>query len=417
MGGFYNNSGDNFYCSFCGKKRREVKKLIAGPKVYICNECIHLCNKIIDKDNEARGEGPAAPVLNTTPTEIREYLDRYVIGQDQAKKVLAVAAYNHYKRIQPRAKSGEVELTKGNILLIGPSGSGKTLLAQTLAKKLDVPFAMSDATTLTEAGYVGEDVESIIRNLLRASEWDRTRAARGIICIDEIDKIARKCGERPSQARDVSGEGVQQGLLKLIEGKLTTIPPEGGNNRQREAIQVDTTDILFVCTGAFSSLDKLVERRVGQKNLGFSSGGHPGKVEHHTDELMAQVEPEDLIKFGMIPEFVGRMPVIVSTHELDVDALVEILWKPKNALIRQYAKLFEMEGVKLRFTDEAMVAIARAAKARKSGARSLRAVMEETLLEIMYELPSMVDVREVVIGEEVVLKRERPILVMEKKSA
>jgi ATP-dependent Clp protease ATP-binding subunit ClpX len=417
MANFYNNSGDNFYCSFCGKKRREVKKLIAGPKVYICNECIHLCNKIIDKDNEARGDGLAAPAINTTPAEIREFLDRYVIGQERAKKVLAVAAYNHYKRIQPRAKGGEVELTKGNILLIGPSGSGKTLLAQTLAKKLDVPFAMADATTLTEAGYVGEDVESIIRNLLRGAEWDRGRAARGIVCIDEIDKIARKCGDRPSMTRDVSGEGVQQALLKLIEGKLTTIPPEGGSNRQREAVQVDTTDILFVCTGAFAGLEKIVERRVGQKSLGFSTAGHPGKTDHHVDDLLAQVETEDLIKYGMIPEFVGRLPVVVSTHELDETALVEILWKPKNALMRQYSKLFEMEGVKLRFTDDAMLAIAREAKGRKSGARGLRAIMEETLLDIMYELPSMVDVLEVVISEDVVQKRERPLLVMEKKSA
>jgi ATP-dependent Clp protease ATP-binding subunit ClpX len=413
----YNNSGDNFFCSFCGKKRREVKKLIAGPKVYICNECIHLCNKIIDKDNEARAEGPAAPTINTTPHEIREFLDRYVIGQERSKKVLAVAAYNHYKRIQPRAKTAEVELTKGNILLVGPSGSGKTLLAQTLAKKLDVPFAMSDATTLTEAGYVGEDVESVVRNLLRAADWDRTKAGRGIICIDEIDKIARKAGERPSATRDVSGEGVQQALLKLIEGKVTTIPPEGGQSRQREAIQVDTRDILFVCTGAFAGLERIVERRVGQKSLGFSQKGHPGKAEHHVDELMSQVEPEDLVKFGLIPEFVGRLPVIVSTHELDEAALVDILWKPKNALIRQYSKLFEMEGVKLRFTDDAMAAIAREAKARKTGARGLRAIMEETLLDIMYELPSLVDVLEVVISEEVVRKRERPILVMAKKSA
>ena len=417
MGNFYNNSGDNFYCSFCGKKRREVKKLIAGPKVYICNECIHLCNKIIDKDNETRSEGPAAPTINTTPHEIREFLDRYVIGQDRAKKTLAVAAYNHYKRIQPRNKASDVDLTKGNILLLGPSGSGKTLLAQTLAKKLDVPFAMSDATTLTEAGYVGEDVESVVRNLLRAADWDRTRAARGIIVIDEIDKIARKGGERPSATRDVSGEGVQQALLKLIEGKVTTIPPEGGNNRQREAIQVDTRDILFICTGAFSGLEKLVERRVGQKNLGFSSSGHPGKTEHQIDDLMAQVEPDDLVKFGMIPEFVGRLPVLVSTHELDEDALIEILWKPKNALIRQYSKLFEMEGVKLRFADDAMHAIAKQAKGRKSGARGLRAIMEETLLDIMYELPSLVDVQEVVISEDVVHKRERPALVMAKKSA
>jgi ATP-dependent Clp protease ATP-binding subunit ClpX len=406
-------SEDHLYCSFCGKKRREVKKLIAGPKVYICNECILLCNKIIDREGE-RPEAPRRDLVR--PHEISGFLDRYVVGQDRAKKVLSVAAYNHYKRVGPRTHDDGVELTKGNILLIGPTGAGKTFLAETLARKLDVPFAIADATTLTEAGYVGEDVESVIKSLLRVADWDRQKAARGIICIDEIDKIARK-SDKPSPTRDVSGEGVQQALLKMMEGKLSTIPMEG-NQRQREPIQIDTTDILFICCGAFSGIEKIIERRVGQSRLGFEKGGHTGKKDKTYNELVQEVQPEDLIKYGMIPEFVGRLPIVVGLEELSEDHLVEILWKPKNALVKQYQKLFELEKVRLRFTDDALRVMARDAIGRKSGARGLRAVLEECLLETMYELPSISDeVREVVVNEAVALKREPPQRILEKKSA
>jgi ATP-dependent Clp protease ATP-binding subunit ClpX len=401
---------DDFHCSFCGKRRREVRKLISGPRVFICDECVSLCNDILAK--EEASERPKYP----TPKEIVTELDKYIVGQTAAKKALAVAVYNHYKRIGLRGKPADVEVQKGNILLVGPTGSGKTLLAQTLAKKLDVPFAIADATTLTEAGYVGEDVESVIKALYRNAGGDIERAARGIVCIDEIDKIARKGGV-PSPTRDVSGEGVQQALLKILEGKTATISPDGGRNRpQQELIQIDTTDILFICTGAFNGLEDIVRRRLGQQGMGF--GATIGsKSKDDKDVLRSQARTEDMIKFGMIPEFMGRLPIIVSCNELDVDALTEVLWRPKNALSRQYERLFEMENVKLRFTDDALRAVAEEAHRRKSGARGLRAILEEVMLDVMYEIPSLTGVRECVVTREVVVNRERPQLVKEKKSA
>jgi ATP-dependent Clp protease ATP-binding subunit ClpX len=400
---------DDFHCSFCGKRRREVRKLISGPRVFICDECVSLCNDILAKE-EAQ-ERPKYPA----PREIVAELDRYVVGQRGAKKALAVAVYNHYKRIGLRGKTSEVEVQKGNILLIGPTGCGKTLLAQTLAKKLDVPFAIADATTLTEAGYVGEDVESVIKALYRNSGGDVERAARGIICIDEIDKIARK-GGMPSPTRDVSGEGVQQALLKILEGRTATITPDGARNRpQQELIQIDTTDILFVCTGAFNGLEDIVRRRVGERGLGF--GATIGQNKDDKDALRAQARTEDLIKFGMIPEFMGRLPIIVSADELNVDSLTEVLWKPKNALARQYERLFDIEGVKLRFTDDALKAVAEEAYRRKSGARGLRAILEEIMLDVMYEIPSMTGVTECVVNRDVVVSRQRPQLVREKSKA
>jgi ATP-dependent Clp protease ATP-binding subunit ClpX len=400
---------DDFHCSFCGKRRREVRKLISGPRVFICDECVGLCNDILAKEEAA--ERPKYP----TPKEIVAELDRYIIGQGSAKKALAVAVYNHYKRIGLRGKPSEVEVQKGNILLIGPTGCGKTLLAQTLAKKLDVPFAIADATTLTEAGYVGEDVESVIKALYRNAGGDVERAARGIICIDEIDKIARKGGV-PSPTRDVSGEGVQQALLKILEGKTATITPDGARNRpQQELIQIDTTDILFICTGAFNGIEDIVRRRVGERGLGF--GAAIGTTKDDKDALRSQSRTEDLIKFGMIPEFMGRLPIIVSADELNVDALTDVLWKPKNALARQYERLFEMENVKLRFTEDALRAIAEEAHRRKSGARGLRAILEEVMLDVMYEIPSLTGVRECVVNRDVVVQRERPLLVKEKKAS
>jgi ATP-dependent Clp protease ATP-binding subunit ClpX len=401
---------DDFHCSFCGKRRREVRKLISGPRVFICDECVSLCNDILAK--EEASERPKYPI----PKEIVGELDRYIVGQGSAKKALAVAVYNHYKRIGLRGKPAEVEVQKGNILLIGPTGCGKTLLAQTLAKKLDVPFAIADATTLTEAGYVGEDVESVIKSLYRNSGGDVERAARGIVCIDEIDKIARK-GGMPSPTRDVSGEGVQQALLKILEGKTATITPDGARNRpQQELIQIDTTDILFVCTGAFNGLEDIVRRRLGHQGMGF--GATIGsKNKDDKDVLRSQARTEDMIKFGMIPEFMGRLPIIVSCDELGVDALAEVLWRPKNALSRQYERLFEMENVKLRFTDDALKAVAEEAHRRKSGARGLRAILEEVMLDVMYEIPSMTGVRECVVTREVVVNRERPELVREKKAS
>jgi ATP-dependent Clp protease ATP-binding subunit ClpX len=403
---------DDFHCSFCGKRRREVRKLISGPRVFICDECVALCNDIIAKE-EAQ-ERPKYP----RPKEIADELEKYVIGQPRAKKAMSVAVYNHYKRVGVRAqggKAGEVEVSKGNILLLGPTGCGKTLLAQTLAKKLDVPFAIADATTLTEAGYVGEDVESVIKALYRNAGGDVEKAARGIVCIDEIDKIARK-GGGPSVTRDVSGEGVQQALLKILEGKHATITPDGARNRpQQELIQIDTTNILFICTGAFNGLEDIVGRRVGERGLGF--GAKLAERHDNKDVLRALARTEDLVKYGMIPEFMGRLPIIVSCDALDVDALTRVLYQPKNALAKQYQRLFELEGVKLKFTEDALRAIAEEAHRRKSGARGLRAIVEEVMLDVMYEIPSLTGVQECVVTREVVANRERPQLIRDTKKA
>jgi ATP-dependent Clp protease ATP-binding subunit ClpX len=400
---------DDFHCSFCQKRRREVRKLISGPRVFICDECVALCNDIIAKEEAA--ERPRYP----RPREIYDEIDRYVIGQERAKKALAVSVYNHYKRIGQRGKAGDVEIQKGNILLIGPTGCGKTLLVQTLARKLDVPFAMADATTLTEAGYVGEDVDSVIKALYRNAGNDADKAARGIVCIDEIDKIARK-GGGPSVTRDVSGEGVQQALLKILEGKQASITPDGARNRpQQELVQVDTTNILFVCTGAFNGLEELVRRRTGTRGLGF--GATISKSDESKNELRAMARTEDLIKYGMIPEFMGRLPIIVAADELDVDDLMAILWKPKNALAKQYERLLDLEGVKLRFTEDALRSVAEEAARRKSGARGLRAILEEVMLDVMYEIPSLSGVTECVVTRDVVVSRGRPQLVREKKAS
>ncbi len=398
---------EEFHCSFCGKQRREVRKLISGPRVFICDECVKLCNDILAK--EEASERPQYP----PPREIVTELDNYVVGQPFAKRALAVAVYNHYKRIGMRGKATDVELQKGNILLIGPTGCGKTLLAQTLARRLDVPFAVADATTLTEAGYVGEDVESVIKALFRNAGGDVEKTARGILCIDEIDKIARKGGS-PSPTRDVSGEGVQQALLKILEGKTATITPDGARNRpQQELIQIDTTDILFICTGAFNGIEDIVRRRTGERGLGF--GATIGTAEDDKDALRAATRAEDLVKYGMIPEFMGRLPVIVPCDALDVSDLAEVLWRPRNALSRQYQRLFELENVKLTFTEDALRAVAEEAYRRKSGARGLRAILEEVMLDVMYEIPSLNDVKECVVTQAVVENRERPELVLDSK--